>query len=413
VNGRRHRLVDATALVALAPAPLAAYLATLTAAAWWARRRPSAALEREPVTRFAVLVPAHDEEQLVGQTLQSLAAVDYPARLVRVHVVADHCTDRTADVVRDHGVAVHVHDDPEPPGKGPALQWLLRRLVARGDELDAIVVVDADSVLDGAFLREIDAALTSGATVVQGRYTVRDRETSPTTALRAAALDLRHHVRPLGRNALGASAGLYGNGMAFRPDVLLAHPWTGHLTEDLELQIRLLLDGVHVRYRPRGVVAAEMPAAPTDSVSQNERWERGRIDVARRMAPQLLRAAVRPGARDRIAQVDAAVDLIVPPLSVLVAATAGSAVITAGLRLTRPTRITRLAALVSTLSVVALAVHVVAGLRISDAPRSTYRALARAPMTIVWKVRLWARMLTRTSDVPWRRTTRNVERSAA
>jgi 1,2-diacylglycerol 3-beta-glucosyltransferase len=407
-------LAGIAALAVLAPTPLVAYLGVLTGAAWWTARGPGGAPPRgAPTTRFAVLVPAHDEERLVADTVRSLLAVDYPADLRHVHVVADHCGDRTADVVRACGVESHAHDDPEPAGKGPALQWLLRRLLARGDRFDAVVVVDADSVVNTAFLSAFDAELASGADAVQGRYTVRDPSASPATALRTAALDLRHHVRPLGRNALGASCGLYGNGMAFRTDVLLDRPWTGHLTEDLELQIRLVLDGVAVRYAPGAVVAAEMPEALADATSQNERWERGRVDLARRGVPRLLRAALGSPARSRVAIADTALDLLVPPLSVLAAAAVASASSTLTLRALCPTRITRVSAVVGTASVVALGAHVLVGLRVAGAPRSAYAALVRAPAAMAWKVRLWTRMAGGRSDVSWQRTARNRGRRAA
>ena len=80
--------------------------------------------------------------------------------------------------------------------------------------------------------------------------------------LRAAALTLRHHLRPLGRTTLGASSGLYGNGMAFSRELLEHRAWTNHLTEDIEMQMELLLEGTLVVYAPAAVIEAEMPATP-------------------------------------------------------------------------------------------------------------------------------------------------------
>jgi 1,2-diacylglycerol 3-beta-glucosyltransferase len=401
-------IAGVTSVVALVPAAFSGYLAILTAAAWRARLAPAVRPPaRPPSTRFAVLIPAHDEAQLIASAVRSVAAASYPGESIAVHVAADHCTDRTAEIARAHGAEVHGHDDPEPAGKGPALTWLLRRLVARGDSFDVVVVIDADSVVDHDFFVALDDEFATGAAVVQARYTVRDAPASPATALRSAALDLRHHVRPLGRTALGASCGLYGNGMAFRTDVLVERAWAGHLTEDLELQIRLVLDGIDVRYAPRAIVAAEMPVTLDDAASQNERWERGRLELARR-APGLVARALRTPGR-RVALVDTAIDVAVPPLSVLVAATGGAAVACTALRVAHPTAFTRRAAVLSALGVVALAGHVLVGLRIAGAPRSAYRALSTAPLAIAWKVRLWARTLAGGSDVEWTRTARNRE----
>ena len=150
------------------------YLTILTAAAWWGlrRRRPGAA--GAPRHRIAVLVPAHDEERLIGATLDSLRAMDYPPELFAVHVVADNCADGTADVVRARGFDVHERHDTAAPGKGPALQWLMARLDQQGATHDAVAFVDADTVADPGFLRAVDRALSAGHVVVQGHYAVRD-----------------------------------------------------------------------------------------------------------------------------------------------------------------------------------------------------------------------------------------------
>ena len=228
------------------------YLTVLTASAWvaTARRSDRAA---GTATRFAVLIPAHDEEAVIGDTLAALAALDYPTDLCSVHVVADHCTDRTVEVATAAGADVRENTSGSR-GKGPALQWLLGAVLddaaASSRPIDAIVIVDADTVVAPGFLGAVAAQLEAGATVVQGQYRVRDPGASTATALRSAALALRHHLRPLGRTALGGSCGLFGNGMAFRTEVLRTRAWSDHLTEDIELQNELLLDGVLVAYAP-------------------------------------------------------------------------------------------------------------------------------------------------------------------
>ena len=384
------------------------YLAVLTGAAWFAtltgRPRPTATGSGH---RIAVLIPAHDEEQVIGETLRAMAALEYPTDRYRVHVVADHCTDRTVGIATSAGVEVHEHEGVTR-GKGPALQWAIGRLLDGEEPPDVFVVVDADTVVDPRLLTDIDVAVSAGARAVQGQYRVRDPGSSPTAGLRAAALALRHHLRPLGRTTLGASSGLYGNGMAFTADVLRQRDWSGHLTEDVELQMELLLDGILVQYAPTAVVEAEMPATLSGAQTQNERWERGRLDLARRYVPRLLRAATRrpgaapPGAPPRIAAADAVLDHLVPPLSVLVAATGAVAVAGTALRAISPVGRPR----AGWGLVAALAGHVVSGLVLARVPRSVYRSFVHAPGMVVWKVRLWARMLLGRSDVDWVRTAR-------
>jgi hypothetical protein len=411
----RRRVTRLLGASALAPAllwPQVAYLTVLTAAAWTATRRPHRrAQATDGRVRFTVLIPAHDEERLVGDTVRSLLDDDHPRWLVDVIVVADHCRDRTVEIARAAGAAVWEHDDPEPPGKAAALRWALDRLPAPHDggaaldpTVDVIVFVDADTVVDPGFFRALGAHLADGARAVQANYTVRDGS-GATVELRGAALALRHFVRPLGRVTLGGSCGLFGNGMAFERDVIDAHRWNDHLTEDAELQARLLLDDIPVAFAPDAIVRAVMPDTLAASRTQHERWERGRVQLARHVAPELVRAAVAARGRRRRALADGALDLVVPPLSVLAAATVAGACWSTLAAALSPGRAARLGRRSSAAMVVALAVHVIGGLRIAGATATTYRALAHAPRLVAWKLRLWCRMLV-VDEVRWVRTDR-------
>jgi hypothetical protein len=399
-------------IVMLAATPVAivnGYLAALTVAAW--RQQRSAQSRRldvhPPRHRFAVIVPAHDEEGIIGSTIDSVVDQRYPADLFSVHVVADNCTDETAAVARKHGADVHERLDDGAPGKGPALGWLVERLAGRADKLDAVVIIDADTSMSPDFLRFVDTAVAIGGSAWQAYYTVRDPEASPATSLRHAALVLRHYVRPLGRTALGGSCGLFGNGMVFRTELLRDRQFSAHLTEDVEFQLELLLDGELVGFVPEAVVEAEMPTTFAAARTQNERWELGRLQLAQRYVPELLRRAAQPGARHRVACIDAALDQLVPPLSVLATATAsvvlGATALGAGDR----SRVRRAGLVMAWASALGFALHVVGGFRVAEVPRSVYRALLHAPRLVAWKVLLWLRVLVRPEDVSWKRTARN------
>lgn len=390
-----------SSVLSLCVAAPSAYLALITLAG---RRRHTPPAQTGPrTTRFVVLVPAHDEAAGIGATLESLAEVDYPADLVDVHVVADNCTDGTADVVRAHGMTVHERDDLDHPGKGAALNWLFDRLVAGGHDFDAVVIVDADTSVDRGFLPAMDRELTGGVDVAQGFYSVRDPEASTATSFRYAALACRHHLRAAGRCRLGASCGLYGNGMVFRRHVLDGRRWSGHLVEDAEFQNELLLDGVSVRYVPDAVVRAEMPTTASAATTQNERWERGRLQLARRFVPDHARRAVR-GPR-RVAHADAVADHLVPPLSALVGFQIVATAIAALCAVPRGRSSRAIAIGVVALSVVVG--HALAGLQSIGAARHHYISLLQAPKMIVWKIAILTRAATPNADVAWTRTQRN------
>jgi cellulose synthase/poly-beta-1,6-N-acetylglucosamine synthase-like glycosyltransferase len=408
---RAGRSVLGVAAVAaqLPIAAMSAYLGTITAAAWLAviRGRHRTSVRADPTTRFVVMIPAHDEERLIGATLDSLHHVAYPTDRYSVHVVADHCTDKTVDIARQHGADVHQHDLPDSRGKGPALQWMYGRLVEQGAPHDAVVIIDADTVVSANLLSVMDARLAAGAEAVQAYYAVRQPEGSAAAALRAAALAGRHYLRPLGRTTLGASSGLYGNGMVFSSAVLSGRTWTKHLTEDIEFQMSLLLDGTLVDFAGDAVVEAEMPATLEAARTQNERWERGRVDLARRFVPLLLRRAARTRGRSRVALLDAATDHVVPPFSLLVAAS-----ITAGglSLLAPPGRAVGVAARsLAAASLATQGAYVLSGLRMVNAPAPVWRSLLGAPRLVVWKIAVWLRVLREPDETAWIRTARNEE----
>ena len=376
------------------------YLGLLTVVGW---RRPSPpTVVPSPRTRFAVLVPAHNEEAGIGDTLTSLCSLDYPNDLVSIHVVADNCTDSTASVARAHPCTVHVRTVPTEPGKGPALNWLLGQL--RAGSFDAVAIVDADTIVVPDFLRAMDVVVCAGAVAAQGRYMVREPDASPATTFRYAALACRHHLRPLGRRRLGASCGLYGNGMVFARSIAEERPWSGHLVEDAEFQMELLLDGHHVTYVPDAVVLAEMPTTLDRAESQNRRWERGRIELAVRYVPLLLRRFVT--GRDRLAVGDAILDHLTPPISALVVADVATVLVGVGGALFGSRSLARLTPLgLFGLSVVGA--HAAVGLWSIDAPRSSYRALLSAPRQVLWKFGVWWSVLRPKEPVSWIRTARN------
>src|SRR3954452_3504310 len=248
----------------LAAALLAAvgYLLVLLGGAALARRRGGAqplATTGDPGARFAVLVPAHDEEASIASTLESLFAQDYPSELYDVVVIADNCSDATAAVAREHGALVLERSDATQRGKGFALAWALERLPGEADRAEAIAFVDADCRVTPNFLTALGARLRAGAQAVQSANVVANPEESTASALRYAAFALVNWVKPLGRTTLGLSTSLHGTGMAMTRDVLRRHPWNAFgLAEDHEYAYRLIAAGERIDFAPEAAVTSDM-----------------------------------------------------------------------------------------------------------------------------------------------------------
>src|SRR4051794_27226743 len=119
---------------------LSLYLLVLTLASFFPARKP--ARETQPMKRFAIMIPAHNEELLIGSLLASVRDLAYPSELYDVHVVADNCPDATADIVRGAGAQVHERHDRAAPGKANAINWLATRILAApGTPPDAFVML--------------------------------------------------------------------------------------------------------------------------------------------------------------------------------------------------------------------------------------------------------------------------------
>ncbi len=395
---------------------LVGYLLFLTAVAWRAAqqgKRPQGRTEH----RFAILIPAHNEEKLLPGLLQNLAQLDYPQALYAVHVVADNCTDQTAVVGRQLGAVVHERFDTTQLGKGYALQWLLQRLWDSNDAHDAVVILDADTVVSANFLQAMSARLACGDRVIQSYYAVRDPGRSWSVGLRYAALAVLHYLRPLGRTTLGASAGLKGNGMVFAADVMRQAQWTASITEDIEFHMALILNGERVAFAPEAIIQAEMPETLAGAATQNVRWERGRIQMMRLYVPQLFRAAgksVREGKYGRAyLLMDAAMEHIIPPFSVM-AALSGLFLVGSLFFAFLPGDLVSLnlvrANLVLAVGLIAgQAIYLLSGLRLVHAPKTVYLALLNIPTFVTWKVWHYVRVLLGLDSQAWVRTARNDE----
>lgn len=134
------------------------------------RRRP---LRHQPAKRFAVLVAAHNEELVISPLLDNLKRMNYPKHLYDVYVIADNCTDRTAEIGRAHGVCV-AERFSEQRGKGYAIGWMLERLKEQPIAYDAVVMFDADNLVDPEFLRIMNDRLIDGKKVIQGYLAIKN-----------------------------------------------------------------------------------------------------------------------------------------------------------------------------------------------------------------------------------------------
>jgi cellulose synthase/poly-beta-1,6-N-acetylglucosamine synthase-like glycosyltransferase len=354
-----------------------------------------------PRSRLVVLVPAHNEEMLVGRTVRSLLAQSYPRELFQIAVIADNCDDETARVAAAAGAdIVMVRDAPDARGKGRALRWAIDQLLAAEAPPDAIVSVDADTITDRDLLLALAERLEAGEQAAQGDYRAFG-DGSESSELRKAAFLLFNRIQPAGRYVLGRSAWLVGNGWLLSTELLRRRPWSAFTsTEDREYSLDLLLDGVRIAFA--GAAAVHAPTAPNHHAAETQqlRWEGGWASLLRARAPKLIVEAWR---RRSPGLLMTAFDLAVPPLGLLAAGALGGLVFSSAFAF---------AASMSAWLVVpwivasaSIPLYVAIGFVAGDAPSAAYRALLHAPLFVLAKPLSLRRTLGFRGDT-WVRTER-------
>lgn len=379
---------------------MAGYLFVIACAAYGFRKKANSGA---PPLRFALVLPAHNEEGQIERILGDAARLDYAADRYTVFVIADNCSDRTAALASAAGAIVLERTDADRRGKGQALDWFLRTERSVLEQYDAVSIVDADMRIDPAYLRELSATLSwPGCQVAQASNLAAHPEANWRAALGYLGFSVINHVRPAGRETLGGTAELKGSGMAFRTGLLLRYGWPAHsLAEDAEFSKQLLLDDVRVRYNPDAKVTSELAVNRAQAEVQQARWEGGKIYIFKKYFPVLLRLAVR---NPKWRFWDAVLDLITPPQTALFLALA----CTWGVGWLAHPAYARLL----TADAAAVAFCVISGPILCRAPLRVWLYFAAAPVFVVWKIPMLFRLLLRKAPAAWQRTPRQHERRA-
>jgi cellulose synthase/poly-beta-1,6-N-acetylglucosamine synthase-like glycosyltransferase len=342
-----------------------------------------AASPRDPRTRFAILIPAHNEAKVIKNPLESMKSVDYPAGLYETVVIADNCVDETAQLVREHRVRCLERNDDQKRGKGFALQWAFERLKEKGEfeTYDAFVIIDADTVVEPGFLRAMDTRLTGDEVAIQGYYDVLNPDASPMASLSYLGFALSRNLRYKGRTKMGWSSNLLGNGMCFSKDVVGRFGWGAtSIVEDMEYAVMLRLNGVKITFAPEARVFAEIPQTFKDSRIQRSRWDIGRFQVRNKYVVRLVKQA---GRNRDVSCLDMAMELLIPPFSLFLAL---SFTLFGLFLVVSFDGFDTLSTLWFVIAA-ALVVYVFIGLVTAKANWKTYRNLVYAPFFLVWRIK--------------------------
>ena len=231
--------------------------------------------------RFGVVIAARNEEAVIGNLIDSIVKQDYPSDKLTIFVVADNCTDRTAEIARAHGAVCYERFDEEHCTKGYAMNFLFRRIEEEYGitSFDGYFVFDADNLLKQDFVRHMNDAFDSGEKIITSYRNTKNLDTNCVAAgyalhwMRTARLESR------GRSALNFSTRLQGTGYLVSSDLLKdGWNWTS-LTEDREFSAIAVIDGIRITYQHEAEFYDEQPVSLKIAWRQRLRWAKGNLWV--------------------------------------------------------------------------------------------------------------------------------------
>ena len=248
-------------------------------------KKPKKYADTDKSNRYAVLIAARNEENVIANLINSINSQDYPSDKLDVFVVADNCTDRTAEIARGCGATVYERFNKEQVGKGYALNFLLKNI----DELcgirayEAYFIFDADNVLENNYVSEMDKAFSAGSKVVTSYRNSKNYGQSWIAS--SYALQFLREARFLNnpRSILGSSGAVSGTGFMVSSEIFERNKgWKHHLlTEDIEFSVDVVIKGEKIGYCHDAVFYDEQPVTFKQSWTQRMRWAKGFLQVYR------------------------------------------------------------------------------------------------------------------------------------
>ncbi len=252
--------------------------------------RPQRMKGHFPQKRYAIMIAARNEETVIGNLLESIAQQDYPQALLKIFVVADNCTDRTAQIAKQRGAVVYCRQNQDKIGKGYAIEYLLDRIREDYgyDSFDAFMIFDADNVLKQDYMTQINKVAAQGFQVFSSYR--NSKNFGKNWIASGHSIWFLHDSAHLNcsRAALKVSCMVTGTGYGYTTELLKQlGGWPFHcLTEDLEFNSWCIIHKVKIGFAPGAVLYDEQPTSFKVSLRQRTRWMQGGIQIGLKFLTQ-------------------------------------------------------------------------------------------------------------------------------
>ncbi|MDZ7697268.1 MAG: glycosyltransferase family 2 protein [Deltaproteobacteria bacterium] len=352
------------------------YLIFLAVAYFVVRERE--APDTPTFNRFAILVPAHDEELLISQLCESLLKINYPVDHFEIFIIADNCGDRTVENAGAFPVQTLIRNDPSHAGKGYAIDWALDQIDLQ--KYGAVFVVDADNTVDGNLLTALNASINNGERAIQCYNTIANRSDSWFSEILFVSRTVNNLLYHDAKYKLGLSSYLTGNGMCFRTDLLREVGWKAFsIGEDWEYYAKLIERRIKVAFAKGAKVFHQESTSLEQATSQRLRWSSGRFAVFKNSGLKLFLKGLRN--KDWFTM-DASLPLVFPNYSLQVNLT----LMTLVCSLILPSGIPKNFIIYSNAGLLILLLALFgAGVYLSGRYLQVLKALLRVPLFLLWK----------------------------
>ncbi len=359
-------------------------------------------VDKDIKNRFAILIPAHNEELLISRLCKSLLEIKYPPDFYEIFVIADNCSDRTADIVRTYPIIVLTRNDTTHTGKGYAIEWALSQIQL--NKYDAVLIIDADNIVDQNILKELNHMIGQGEQAIQCHNAVGNRKDSWFTQLlfvtRTIGNVLYHHSK----YKLGLSSYLMGNGICFSTKLLERKKWTAFsVGEDWEYYAQLIADRIKIGFAIKAIVYHQESRSLKQATSQRLRWSSGRFQVLRLYGLRLFKDGL---LKKDFLKLDASLPLIFPNYSLQINLTILYLIL---IILFTNSGVRNILITIGICLIIGQVLLFVAGIYLSKSYKEIFKAILYAPFFLIWKAIIDLLSLTKVyRGNKWIRTKRHI-----